>query len=297
LEAENTGDVNNEFTVVIPARNEEQNISACVESVMIAARKLSANPNVIVVDDFSSDATAARAESYGCQIVRLQERSGQLAAWAAGVAASTSPFIIFVDADCTIGGDSIVLLLRALSQPGVGVASGRPVPSDVESYRNSVPRRSLVDRSSNFSSLLLDELKGRLGDHDFIAIGRLLAVRRVAWKIQNTALPHNDREVASAARRVGFRVVWVPEAHVKYEFPSTFLELQSDWERTSRSRHPEAPQKFESLPRVAVFLAGFAAMRRAPLDALSWLLCRLILVARGLRRGQLKNMPPPVAWE
>jgi cellulose synthase/poly-beta-1,6-N-acetylglucosamine synthase-like glycosyltransferase len=296
-EFEDLGEIVAEFTVVIPARNEEENILTCLESVMIAATKVTPSPKIIVVDDHSSDSTAALAESCGGQIVRLEGRKGLLSAWAAGVDASTTPFIIFVDADCTIGEDSIALLLRALSRPGVGVASGRPVSSDDNQGRNRVSRRSIVNRSANFSSLLLEELKGHLGDHDFIAIGRLLAVRRDAWKIENTVLPHNDREVASRARQSGWKVVWVPEAHVKYDYPSTFLELQSDWERTSRSRHPDSPQQFDTIPPIAVILAGLSAMWRAPLDGLSWSFCRIALIARGIRRGRPKNQPPPVSWD
>jgi glycosyltransferase involved in cell wall biosynthesis len=282
---------------VIPARNEEANIANCLRSVMDAAQKTLQAPNIIVVDDCSTDRTAAIAEKFGVCVLRLEHRCGQLSAWASGVADSTTPFVIFVDADCTIDEDALVILLRALSVPGVGVASGRPVPSRANSERQRASGRSLVDRSSNFSSLLLEELKGRLGDHDFVAIGRLLAVRRVAWKIENTSLPHNDREVASAARRAGWRVVWVPEAQVFYEAPSSFVQLEADWVRTSRSRHPQAPQKFDDIPRTTLLRAGFAALRRQPFDALCWLTCRVGFIARGVRRRPLKYLPQPISWD
>lgn len=55
-----------QITVVIPAKNEEHNIGRVVADI----RKHTDNARIVVVDDASSDATAAVAESAGALVVR-----------------------------------------------------------------------------------------------------------------------------------------------------------------------------------------------------------------------------------
>jgi len=217
------------FTVVIPARNEEAGIATCICSVRRAAeqasKEFSTKADILVVDDFSSDATRSRAEASGARVLRHERRRGALAAWATGVRASDTPFVVFVDADSTVDDQAFIELLQAIDQPGVGVVSGRAAPVDDRFGGERTPPSTVVTRSSRFSAVLLDEIKSRVGDHDFIAIGRLMAIRREAWDIPNVELPHCDREVASSARRAGWRAVWVPQAKVFYHRPASLLGI------------------------------------------------------------------------
>ena len=84
--------------VVMPARDEAPTIAANVA----AAAGCAAVRSVLVVDDGSSDDTAARAEAAGATVLRLDGSAGSKArAMAAGVAATDADAILFVDADCT----------------------------------------------------------------------------------------------------------------------------------------------------------------------------------------------------
>ncbi len=284
------------FTAVIPARNEESGIARCIGSIVSAAQRASAVAEVLVVDDGSSDGTASRAEASGARVLRHETRLGALAAWATGVNASQSPVVVFVDADCVIDEEALVLLLEAVERPGVGVASGRAVPVEENYHGNRSWGGGAVRGSARFSAALLDELKARLGDHDFVPLGRLMAVRREAWHIGNTQLPHCDRQVASAARRAGWQAVWVPQAIVYYDVPASFRELQSDWRRT-RLALARSPQRFDVIPRAVQVAAALAAFRAAPLDGLYWMGCRARLMWGVSGRRDRAWTREPVGWD
>lgn len=79
------------LTVVILARNEAERIEACVRSVLWAAE-------VLVVDDGSTDDTAARAEVLGARVVRRKmDIEGRHRNWASQQA--RYDWILSVDAD------------------------------------------------------------------------------------------------------------------------------------------------------------------------------------------------------
>lgn len=90
-------------SVIIPACNEGGSIAGVVRAVLAQATP-SAEVEVIVVDDGSTDDTVAQAERAGANVVRLaEERSGgnPAAARNLGVRASRGDPLIFLDADCT----------------------------------------------------------------------------------------------------------------------------------------------------------------------------------------------------
>lgn len=84
--------------VIVPARNEAATVGAVVE----ACRGCAYARDVIVVDDGSTDETAAIAEAAGARVVRRPPHEGGSKAHAleAGVAASDAESFLFVDADC-----------------------------------------------------------------------------------------------------------------------------------------------------------------------------------------------------
>lgn len=98
------------ISVIIPARNEEENIGACLESIL-AQKYPSYLYEIIVVDDHSEDRTAIIAEEYaikGVRCIRLGEylpmgsavNAYKKMAIATGISESTGALIVTTDADC-----------------------------------------------------------------------------------------------------------------------------------------------------------------------------------------------------
>jgi glycosyltransferase involved in cell wall biosynthesis len=82
-------------SIVIPAFNE----AAAVGSLVTELRAVAAWREVIVVDDGSSDDTAARAGDAGATVIRHPYNKGNGAAVKTGIRHSTGAFVLIVDGD------------------------------------------------------------------------------------------------------------------------------------------------------------------------------------------------------
>ncbi|WP_407524133.1 glycosyltransferase [Lacibacter sp. MH-610] len=96
------------FTVLIPARNEEKNIAACLQS-MQQLNYPKALVEIIVIDDFSEDKTAATVQQFSnVKLVQLKDsitqriNSYKKKAIEVGIQHSTGDYIVTTDADCTV---------------------------------------------------------------------------------------------------------------------------------------------------------------------------------------------------
>ncbi|MBC7347467.1 MAG: glycosyltransferase [Clostridia bacterium] len=83
-------------TVVVPAYNEERTIGAVVEAARAAGPLVR---EVIVVDDGSTDDTAARAQLTGARVLRLPFNTGKARALSAGVREASEETLVLLDGD------------------------------------------------------------------------------------------------------------------------------------------------------------------------------------------------------
>lgn len=81
--------------VVVPAYNEADRLALTLHSLSIWLEPRM----ILVVDDGSTDATSEIARSHGTRLLRLDANYGKARAVAAGVAETTEPYLLFVDAD------------------------------------------------------------------------------------------------------------------------------------------------------------------------------------------------------
>lgn len=80
---------------IVPAFNEEPTIADVVK-VLVNSGVFS---RVLVVDDGSSDATSARAQEAGAEVLKMASNSGKGRAMLAGIQATASDPVAFFDAD------------------------------------------------------------------------------------------------------------------------------------------------------------------------------------------------------
>lgn len=107
-------------SLVIPAHNEGGAVARVVEKARAAVPDLL---EVIVVDDGSTDDTAAAAERAGATVVRLTPNRGKGHALQAGIRAASGEVLVFIDADGQDDPAEIPDLLAALT-PEVAMVIG-----------------------------------------------------------------------------------------------------------------------------------------------------------------------------
>ena len=106
-------------SVVIPAKNE----AGAIGAVVVAVCALSFVQQVIVVDDGSTDDTAAIARAAGAQVLSRPYSMGNGAAIKAGARAATGDVLVFMDADGQHDPADIARLLAKLDE-GYDMAVG-----------------------------------------------------------------------------------------------------------------------------------------------------------------------------
>lgn len=97
-------------SVVIPCLNEEEAVGGVVESAKLGLARSGHPGEVIVVDNGSTDASAAIAAEHGARVVREQLR-GYGSAYLTGLASARGELVVMADADGTypvsdLGGSS-----------------------------------------------------------------------------------------------------------------------------------------------------------------------------------------------
>jgi glycosyltransferase involved in cell wall biosynthesis len=96
-----------DYAIIIPAFNEEALLSTTLTSVRAAMNTCAGEGELIVVDNNSTDQTAAIARENGADQVVFEPHNQIARARNAGAAATTAPFLIFIDADTTVPAETL----------------------------------------------------------------------------------------------------------------------------------------------------------------------------------------------
>ncbi len=107
------------LSIIIPAKNE----AAIIGDVVSSVRNVYTDAEILVVDDGSTDETAAIAERTGARVIRHPESLGNGAAIKAGARAANGEILIMMDGDGQHKAEDIPTLLAKLDQ-GYDMAIG-----------------------------------------------------------------------------------------------------------------------------------------------------------------------------
>lgn len=127
------------MSVVVPAYNSARELPECLSALI---RSTAAALEVIVIDDASTDDTAAVAAGLGVTVVRLARNCGPGGARNVGGHAARGDIVFFVDADVVVAPDAIERVMRTFeAEPDLAAVFGsydsRPrAPGVVSQYRN-----------------------------------------------------------------------------------------------------------------------------------------------------------------
>lgn len=98
--------------VVIPAYNEEDQISRTIKTLM----NLPCIDSILVVDDGSEDNTAYIAASSGANVISLPKNKGKAYAMKKGYEAMQSDILVFLDGDIIKGADQVIKLIEPICE-------------------------------------------------------------------------------------------------------------------------------------------------------------------------------------
>lgn len=220
------------ITITVPCYNEERSIRQTLEA-LLAVDYPADRRQILVISDASSDGTDEIVRQFadrGVELLRLDERRGKSAAENAAGHLARGEIIVNTDATIRIVPTALKALVRAFSDPRVGVASGRDLSvASIDDHASTTAvsgESGYVGYEMNIRALET-RVKSIVG-----ASGCFYGIRA---SLYDSAFPETlSRDFASAlmAEEHGFRAVSVNEAVCLV--PQT-KSLQSEYRRKIRT--------------------------------------------------------------
>jgi len=251
-------------SVLIPCFNEEAVIVASVRRILASTWP---NLEIIVLDDGSKDATAARVEQAFGENPRVRlmrfPNGGKARALNRGLAEARGEIVVALDADTQFPPETIGRLARWFADPRVGAVAGNALVGN---------RVNLITRWQALEYVTAQNLERRaLAALDVITVvpGAVGAWRRVAVEALG-GFPDEtlaeDQDLTIAVQRGGWRVAFDADARAYTEAPHTvrgllkqrfrwsFGTLQCVWKHRGALFNLNQPMLgFVALPQVWMF--------------------------------------------
>lgn len=253
-----------DIDVVVPAHDRLDALDRCLSS-------LGTSMPVCVVDDASADgvAVARAAARHGARVVRHDANRGPAAARNTGLAATTAPFVAFVDSDCRAHPDDLVALAAHLADPEVGATAAR--------VRSACrPASSALDRfAASRSPLDLGERSAEVRPNARVSYvpATVLLVRRDAIDavggFDEDLRYGEDVDLVWRLADAGWSVRYDAAVHVLHDEPATWRALLARRHRYGTGAGSLAQRHGDRLagPAVAGLIAPAFVMRGAAPEA------------------------------
>jgi cellulose synthase/poly-beta-1,6-N-acetylglucosamine synthase-like glycosyltransferase/peptidoglycan/xylan/chitin deacetylase (PgdA/CDA1 family) len=211
-----------DVSVVIPAYNEAAGIATAVRSM--AASLYRGRIEIVVVDDGSSDHTAAIAGSLGIPYVRVirQPNSGKPGALNRGIAEARSDILVLVDGDTVFQPDTIGRLIAPLAAGDVGAVSGNTKVANRRGFLGGWQHLEYV-MGFNLDRRFFDILGTIPTVPGAIGAFRRSALAAVGGLSDDTLA--EDTDLTMALCRSPWRVVYAPDAIAWTEAPASLRQL------------------------------------------------------------------------
>lgn len=238
-------------SIVIPAYNEESQLPACLDAI---ARQTVKPLEVIVVDNNSTDNTAAIARRYPFVTLLRETKQGPSYARTCGFNAARGDIIGRIDADSHIAPDWVETLQKIFANKSVRAVSGQPQYRHLGLAKTveAIDLRVRLYASRNMNNL----------DEGFL-YGSNMAIRKSVWQsVSDTVchVRHMHEDVDLAAHLAGkdCGVIFEPRLKASVDWrqaaagPKVFM--QHIWASDSVFRaHKLKSLKYER--RVALFIS------------------------------------------
>ena len=199
-----------DVTLVLPCLNEADSVGDCVGTALRAMRSAGIAPEVIVVDNGSTDGSPDVAREHGARVIH-ERRRGYGSALRAGIEAARGEIVVMADADSTYALDRIPDLVARVRDGEADLVLGKRVVEGRESMpflhrfvgtpmltfliRRVTGGRQVSDSQSGFRAFrkdAADELGLRSTGMEF-ASEMLIKAARVGWRIDEVPTEYRER--------------------------------------------------------------------------------------------------------
>lgn len=226
-------------SVLIPAHNEAHQIKQTLEAVDRAAERYDGPVRVIVMENCSSDETAALAQSVlsGCAnidsfIVDASDIPGKARALNRGLDLVEEDFVVRIDADTEIAPGAIRTAMRHFANRKVGAVGGLPLPHEGEGLLSKVRAIEVLLRHG-FVQVSFGAFGGIFGLPGMFVIYRMAALDEAGGFTEG--MNGEDTDITLAMTSLGYRMVSDPKAKFYTETPDTVAFLREQRTRWFRS--------------------------------------------------------------
>lgn len=202
------------ISIVIPAFNAEKNIGACLDALRA---QVAPGDEIIVVDDGSTDATRALAESRGVRVL-AQANRGAAAARNAGADRARGDIVLFIDADSVPEARWLAKMIAPFADAQVAGVSGE----------KKTRQKNLWAR---YIQAEYDFKYDRIAAHrDIDFVDSSTAAYRREWFLANdgfdaTLMEAEDVELSFRLAERGYRMVLARDAIAWHTHPESLGEF------------------------------------------------------------------------
>lgn len=240
-------DAQRRLTIVVPMRNEEGHIRACLDSILANARA-ERTIEVLVLDGDSTDASPAIVAEMADRDPRIRlirnERRLQAAAFNLGLAEARGEFLIRVDAHSLLPPDYLDACLAALEETGADNVGG-PIVSHGEGLVSGAIAAAYRSRFCLGHNRHDPSLGRREVDSVSFGAFRVEALRRIGGMDPSFSI-NEDFELNHRLRQEGGKVVWDPRIRAHYLVRNSLGRLTRQyfrygfWKVRTLLHHPDS---------------------------------------------------------
>jgi len=255
-------------SVLISARNEEKDIEWKVRQTLQWSYPVD-RLQVLVASDASEDRTDQVVRSITdprMSFVRMERRSGKIAALNHLAAIAKGELLFFTDANTGISSQSLHAMVRHFADPQVGCVTGWEQSAGLDTQTLSVAGRASLGYESSINAL-----ESKLGSV-LVCDGSIFSLRKSLYRQLDLELA-NDLELPLWVGHLGYKVLYEPEAR------STEKPTSSPAEEFQRRRRICA-QGILGMWKLRGLLHGLRAWQFLSRKFLRWLtLIPLLMIA------------------
>lgn len=211
-----------EVSLYIPCFNAEATITESLDAVFKQSFPLK---EVIVVDDGSTDKSAALASRFPVRIIRHRQRNGLAAARNTALRSIKTDFVASLDADCAAEPFWLERLMQSFKEPRIAGAGGRVIEKNSHAvfdlWRSVHMKQSWGDRKSSPSFL-----------YGANTVFRKNALMSVSYYDEGLKSNYEDVDVSRRLKKKGWSLIYDPEApvyHLKTDTICTLLNTYWLW--------------------------------------------------------------------